>query len=374
MANTNPNTEPEIDVPNPKAPKIFWDDNHIQAEAELLPEDLRDLYRRVKIQCRVEYGGDLLRVTEAFAKVGVKRDKTTWSRVFKRGRITNDAAGNPMASPLVKYENLREDFQAFLTSTRVELLRGRTPFVETDTFHAIRRYVQKKMDPCWVNKFGLVVGPTGLQKTASYKELAARDPNIKHIEANERGSLHQFITLFGYKIGVGTNRSHDEKRFQIMQWFTPDKCIIVDNVQDLRNRDRKPDVREETHPAYSFMRWLQDERGGTIIWSITPDDEATIFKPNSVYMEQFEGRVGGLQNVLRLPNHNPKKDLVLIAATLGLKDAEKHADELHELGKARGRIRAFFEVIQQAKREAELDRAKFTWDYVEDAQTGGRTK
>jgi len=357
-----PNTEAKKENPL----MIYWDDAHIEQESLLFPKAMQELYRRVKITCRTKYNSDMDQITAAFAALGVKRDKTTWTRIFKKGRWLYDTEGNKLPSPLVNLQKLQEDFTAFLTGTRVELQRGTTPFIETSTYHTIRRYVEKKMRPDWVNKFGLVVGPTGVQKSASYRELAMRDPNIKHIESNDNASMTQFITLLAYKYGCGFNRSHNEKKFKIYESFGPGKCLILDNTQDLIQVGN--DVLKQ--PAFNFLRWLQDERGGTIILSITPDDEATVFKKNSVYMEQFEGRVGGLEEALRLPNDVPKRDLVDIAKGLNLVDAEDHAEDLvMKLGRLRGRIRAFFEVLQKARFAATADGEVFTWDYVEDALT-----
>jgi len=56
--------------------------------------------------------------------------------------------------------------------------------------------------------------------------------------------------------------------------------------------------------------------------------------------------------------------LVLIAKTLGMRDAEKHGDLLSELARQRGRIRRFFEILQEAKFAADADGKALTMDYV----------
>lgn len=342
---------------------IFWDDQHIDQEAQLFPPFLRDLYRRVKIQCRDQYASDMTLVTEAFAKVGAARDKTTWCRIFKRGRWNHDGEGNPLPSPIVAAKKLAEEFESFLNQTRVELLRGKVPFVETQIWNIIRRYIDKKMRPEWVNKFGVITGPTGLQKSASFKELAARNTDIKHLECVENSSCNQLISLLAYKYGVSVNRNVTEKRFKVYDNFGPTKCIIFDNTQDLR---KVSGDQEEFQKFLKFARWLQDERGGTIILSITPQDEASIFPKESIFMEQFEGRCGGIDGFLRLPDQNPVDDLVAIAASLGMKDAEKHAELLQQIERLRGRIRTFYEMLQVAKFEADKDKSRLTVDYVQD--------
>jgi len=342
---------------------IYWDDQRIEQEAELFPGDLRELYRRAKVICREQYAADMTLVTEAFAKVGATRDKTTWSRIFKKGRWNHDTEGNPLPSPIVSAKKLEEEFQAFVTQTRVELLRGKTPFAETSIWELIRLYVAKKMRPERVNKFGVITGPTGMQKSASFKELALRDPNVKHLECSENSSCNQLISMLAYKYGVSVGRNVVEKRMRVFENFGPSKCIIFDNTQDLRGHDDA----EELNKFLKFCRWLQDERGGTIIFSITPQEEEQIFPKESVFMEQFEGRAGGRGSFLRLPNENPKADLVTIATSLGMKDAGKHVALLYQIGTLRGRIRTFYEVLQQAKFAADHARSPLTADYVEDA-------
>jgi hypothetical protein len=344
---------------------IYWDDHHIEGEAALFPPALRELYRKVKIRCRDEHGKDMDRVTEAFAKVGAARDKTTWQRIFKRGRWNHKADGEKLPSPLVAAKNLVEEFESFLSQTRVELLRGKTPFSETRVWKLIELYVKKKMRPEWVNRFGVITGPTGLQKSASFRELARRDPNIKHVECLDGGSVSQLVTLIALKYGISINRNNTEKRFKIYECFGPDKCLIVDNTQDFR---QPKDVREQMlQQAMKFFRWLQDERGGTVIFSITPQDEDAIFPKDSIFMEQFEGRCGGREGFLRLPNQNPKEDFVTIAESLGMKSAAKHVDRLREIGTMRGRIRTFFEVLQEAKAAADADKDGLSIDYIEAA-------
>ncbi|MDR3457990.1 MAG: ATP-binding protein [Verrucomicrobiae bacterium] len=343
---------------------IFWDDSHIEGEAEHFPRELRDLYRQTKIFCRDQLGKDMDRVTEAFAKVGAKRDKTTWSRIFKRGRWNHNSSGDPLPSPLVSAQKLKEEFESLITQTRVELRRGKMPFVETAVWNLIRRFVAKKMRPEWVNKFGVITGPTGLQKSASFRELALRDPNIKHVECIDGGSFTQMITLIALKYGISINRNNGEKRFKIYENFGPDKCLIVDNTQDFQN---SPEEIEELQRAMKFFRWLQDERGGTIIWSITPQSEDAIFPKESIFMEQFEGRAGGKEGFLRLANQNPVGDLVLIAEMLGMKNAEKHADRLKQIGTMRGRIRTYFEILQEAKLSADAAKKPLSIEFIDDA-------
>lgn len=357
-----------------QATTIYWDDPHIEAEMQLFPRDLREIYREAKIYVRDVCKRDVDVWVERAKTQGVTIDKTNWVRVFK-GRWKTDADGNELASPYVSATNLLQAFTAVLKQVRVELLQGGMPFVETTTFQTIRRFIEKKMRKDRVNRFGVILGPTGTQKTASYKELAMRLPLLKWMESTDNGSLKEFVIRFAVKCGASRSISYGPARAKIFEAMMPHnglpKGIIVDNMQDMVKSDKKLVAMGksiETQPAYQFLRSLQDETGCAIIWSITPENEDQMFKSESIYLEQFEGRAGGRDGFLRLPNHPPKKDVVMIAETLGLKNAEQHGDLLHTIAKERGRIRRFFEIMQEAKDEATLDGETFTIEYVQQAR------
>lgn len=352
---------------------IYWDDPHIESEMQLFPKEIQPLYRELKIFVRDECKRDMDVLVERARLQGVTIDKTNWVRVFK-GRWKHDADGNELASPYVSATKLLQAMTAILRQVRVELLEGGMPFVETSTFETIRRFIEKKLRKDRVNRFGVILGPTGTQKTASYKELAMRLPLLKWMESTDNGSLKEFVIRFAVKCGASRSISYGPARAKIFEAMMPHngepKGIIVDNMQDMVKSDKKLIAMGksiETQPAYQFLRSLQDETGCAIIWSITPENEDQMFKSESIYLEQFEGRAGGRDGFLRLPNHPPKRDVVAIAAALGLKNAETHGDLLFSIAKQRGRIRRFFEIMQEAKDEAALDQAAFTIDYVQQA-------
>ena len=354
-----------------QATTIYWDDPHIEAEMQLFPRDLQDPYRKLKTFVRDECKRDVDVLVARAKEQGVTIDKTNWVRVLK-GRWKHDADGNEMPNPYVSATNLLQAITAVQKQVRVELLQGGMPHVETTTFKTIERAVTKRMKKDRVNRFLVIVGPTGTQKTASYKELAQRNPHIKWLESTDNGSIKEFIIRLAVKCGASRSISYGPARAKIFESMMPHnglpKCVIVDNMQDMVRSDKKLlalGKNIEQQPAYQFLRSLQDETGCAVVWSITPENEEQMFNPHSVYFEQFEGRAGGRGNFLRLSNYPPKADVVLIAKTLGLKDAEKHADALLDIAKQRGRIRFFFEIMQEAKDEAALDQEQFTMEYVE---------
>ena len=57
----------------------------------------------------------------------------------------------------------------------------------------------------------------------------------------------------------------------------------------------------------------------------------------------------------------------MIAEGLGFKDASKNVELLQRVEKERGRIRRFFEILQDAKDAADSDGKRLDADYIEDA-------
>lgn len=356
-----------------QATTIYWDDPHIEAEMQLFPKELGLLYQWLKIYVRDECKRDVDVLVERARKLGVTIDKTNWVRILK-GRWKHDADGNELASPYVSAPNLVNAITAVRDQVRVELLQGAMPFVETTVFHTIRRGIEKRLRKDRVNRFLVIVGPTGTQKTASYKELARRNPHIKWLESTDNGSLKEFILRFAVKCGASRSISYGPARAKIFEAMMPVngeiKCVVVDNMQDMVRTDKK--LRSmgkpaDVQPAYQFLRSLQDETGCAVIWSITPENEDQMFNAESIYLEQFEGRSGGRDGFLHLPPYPPRKDLIQIAETIGFRDAEKHADLLVTIARARGRIRRFFEILQDAKDAADAAGDRLSAEYVQEA-------
>lgn len=349
---------------------IYFDDSHIAAEAIQLPPAMRDLYHWLKVHLRDECHRDVDVLVAKLKDQGVTIDKTNWVRVLK-GRWKKDSNGREAASPYISVDNFVTAVTALRDGVRVELLKGRMPFVKTTTYNAIRLHVEKRMRRDRVNRFGVIVGMTGTQKTASYKEIAAQNTKIKWIEAPDNGSIKEFVVRLAVKFGASRNASYASARARIFEDTSREHCIIVDNVQDMV-RDPRELARQGkpvyAQPAYQFMRGLQDETDCSFIWSITPESEDQMFVKDSVYHEQFEGRTGGRDGFLRLPDYPPKRDLIQIAEALGFRTAEKHADVLAEIARERGRIRRFFEIMQDAKDIADESNERLAIEHIEEAR------
>ncbi|HEY4415928.1 MAG TPA: hypothetical protein VGO57_09570 [Verrucomicrobiae bacterium] len=352
---------------------ILFDDSTIEAEMLLMPKELQEPYRWLKNYIRDECSRDVGVFLPRAKELGITIDVTNWVRVLK-GRWKRDADGNELVSPYISATNLLNAITAMREQVRVELLQGGIPFFETSIFHTIRRFIEKKMRKDRVNRFGPIVGPTGLQKSASYNELSLRSPLIKHFESSDNGNLTDFIMTWARKCGASKHATSSEARRTIFEGMMPVngqiKCAIIDNMQDMIRKDKRliaVGKSLEIQPAYQFVRRVQDETKCAIIWSLTPESEDQMFDTKSIYLEQFIGRAGGRDGILRLPNNNPKDDLIQIATGLGMKDARSNAELLRNIERKPGRIRYFFDILQDAKDAADDDGEKLTAYYVQAA-------
>jgi len=343
---------------------VRFDEPTIENHAQHMPEELREAYRWLATFTREECYRDLHRLTERFRLVGIYHDTTTWSKIL-RGLWGRDRSGAPLASPVISAEKFLTAVEALRNNVRAESLRGKVPFVETSTARSIMDYVELKCAPDRVNKFGVVVGPTGGQKTATFREFVRRrnHGSTRWLEAPENGALGDLLTslmvTFGYSHGGNSN----QRRAALFEAVKPHHCLIIDNTQDLYRKDSKDQA------AFSFLRRLQEVTGCTVILSITTDFERVLMEGLiRGYFEQFEGRSGGRRKWLRLPEYAPDDDVLQVAQAFGLQEARKHQKELVVISREPGRIRRLFEDLQEGKLLANATKEKLTMDHVREAR------
>jgi DNA transposition AAA+ family ATPase len=337
--------------------KLRLDDVTLAAKAEIQPEAVRDLWLWLCVYTRTECNADPDLLTERMKAAGIMRDKTTWVRILK-GQLLRNQNGTERETPLVAVDKLIEEITALKDGVRVESMRGRVPFVPTPSAKAIFGYVDIKRRPERVNKFGVIIGPTGSQKTATLREYARRNNHgaVVWLEAPENGSMQEFMTGLCRAYGGPYREAIDRRRQRVFESVNERRTIIVDNCQRLYRENRGHD-----QPVFSFLQRLQDQTGCTVILSITPTFERTLVGSMMAgYFEQFEGRAGGRRNFLRLPEFAPDEDLLAIAQAFGLQDARRALPTLQKISREPGRIRRLFEDLQDAKILAESERKPLT--------------
>lgn len=360
------------DEPRDDARTIRWDDVTIGQEALHMPADLREDYAWLKSFVRDVCMRDIDLLMERFKELGIHRDKTTWAKIL-RGRYQRDMRGAILKTPVLAAEKFKEEVEALRNNIRIESMRGLVPFVETTTWDIINDAINARRETSRVNKWLIVVGPTGAQKTACFREYTLRNNHgmTKHVEAPERGTFGEFIRQLARAYGLNAKGNFIDCRQKVFQALgtgtasdRAKRCLIIDNAQELWQGDRDSD-----QPAFTFLRRLQDTTGCTIVLSITP-----LFEKKLVtgmiegWFEQIEGRSGGRDRWIKLPEHAPEEDVLRIAKAFGLQQAAKHAKELVAISRLPGRIRRLFEDLQEGKILASAEKAPFTIEHVREAR------
>ena len=342
-----------------------YDTITLEAVAAGYPEELREPFVWLGTFIREECNRDLDLLVERAQKLGIGTDKTNWSKLI-RGHWNKDADGNPTPSPAVALPRLLRNIETIRKDSRIKSQSGKIPFVVTPTAASIFNYIDLKRSPDRVCKFGVVIGETGSQKTASFRQYCQHNNHgaCVWVESPETPSMRQFLTDLASRYGCGVSASHERKKFTILRAVNDRKCIIVDNVQRLYIERM-----EGNQPIFNFLQKIQEDTGCTVILSFTPTFERRFTAGlNAGFFEQFEGRSGGRRNFLRLPEYAPEEDVLAIAQAFGLREAEKHADELVKIAREPGRIRRLFEDLQNAKILAVRRKTQLAMNHVRQAR------
>lgn len=330
--------------------RIRLDTPSLEARAALYPEELRDPFLWLGRFLDDECARDIDILVKKADLLGVHFDKTTWSRVL-RGRWNRDAQDELLDSPIVALPKLLKAIAAIRKDAERRERGGGVGFVATTTTRLIENYLKKKWTPDRLNRMGVVIGETGNQKTATFRQFQRENNHgmCVWLDAPETPSLYKFKTDLAGCYGGHPAMSLPKKEALITNSVNERKMIILENVQRLWDDKATTD-----QPVFSYLQKLNETKGCAIILSFTPVFERKFSEARAKgFLEQFEGRVGGQRSFLRLPEFPPEEDVLAITKAYGLRDAEEHVEYCHKLTREPGRIRILFETLQDAKIRAE---------------------
>lgn len=345
--------------------QLRLDDLSLEKQGAAYPEEMREPFMWLGWFVRDICVRDLDVLMVRLKELGIQHDKTTLSKIL-RGRWNKDSHDRVLDVPILALNKFLKLVETLRDHHRVQEMSGKVPFVETSTAKLIWNYIDVRRGTERVNRFGVIVGFTGNQKTASYKEYQRRHNHglCTWQEAPENGSMREFLVTLGVKYGGSYSDSYDKARQRVFRTVKRTNTIIVDNAQALYRAKSGVD-----QPVFNLLRRLQDERECTVILSITPEFHNRLTQQMfQGYFEQFEGRAGGRRKFLILPEYPPDDDVLEFAEAFKLRDAKKHLGYLVKIAKEPGRVRSLLEDLQTAKMTAEMDGKALTIEHVKEAR------
>jgi len=328
---------------------VSLETGHVEAIASRYPEEMREpfvwLCAYVVQECNRSTDVLEVRVRE----LGFETTASTFDKIL-RGRWDTDSQGQKV-SPAMAIKNFLTVVGKLRAQARISAMAGRVPFIKTPTATEIYSYIDVRRAEDRINKFGLISGPTGAQKTATFRQYCLENNHgaCVWIESPARPSLAQFIIKLSEAYGASRNQTMPKRELIIREAVNAKRTIIVDNIQRLyRAQDGGNQV------IFGWLQQLQDETRCTVILSATPDFKNTFTAGvDRGYFEQFVGRCGGRRQFLELPQFTPAEDILVIAQAFGLSEAEQHVEYLGGICRESGRVRVLFGDLQRAKQRAE---------------------
>jgi hypothetical protein len=248
---------------------------------------------------------------------------------------------------------------------------GAIPFQETRYWRTFRDYVDLRRRANATCKFGGIEGTTGSQKTWCGKHYAILNNHREtvHLEAPARATRARFIAKLAKCYLVPDSNTIAEKELAIERFLAGtstdpvtgeirSRTIIIDNVQRLF----KPHVPADQQDIFNYLHELQDDTGCCIIMIWVPTFRATIESP-APFWQQFLGRIGGPDEILRAEQKLPKADLLKFARAFRVADDASVLPILQRWATSTWGMRVLMSKLEKARmlatsrRSAEITRA-----------------
>jgi len=232
---------------------VRWDDRSLDTIAHTYPEEMREPFMWLGWFGREECHRELNALVERATEVGIDHDKTTWSKIL-RGKWNKDRDNNPLPSPVISMAKFLSAVKKLRDDHRVREMAGKVPYIITPTSTDIFNFVDVRRAPERVNRFGVIVGPTGSQKTATLKEYCRLHNHgmCAWLEAPENGAMSEFVVWLAVKYGGAHVMSYSRARSLVFSTVKHRHTIIVDNAQAMYREDqgnRQPAMRPENLSA-----------------------------------------------------------------------------------------------------------------------------
>lgn len=380
-ATTHQNPDLEVEIANAEAPETSLVHAETSRSAGRMKRSLADYERGIAhypepIRTRVRWMqgylldqsvGTPLSLRSVALKAGWDKSEEYYYNLI--GGYYFKSASTQWKEGGKAWSEFLEIYEAIRRYAEQAARQGRLAFVETPTYRCIADFITARRALNAVCKVGGITGPTGGQKTAALKHYAMLNNHgtVIRIEAPAcpRVGVLQRKIADRYKIPASRLIYNATREAAIREQVNETRCIIIDNAQRLYIPGKGSD-----QPCFNWLLELQEDTDCALILSFTTDFTDTISAGRAKgYFEQFVGRMGGLRDILTLPDHAPASDLRAIARAFGLQDGKGAMDFLHRWSREDGRIRIVFSRLQRAKEFAGLEgRERITLADLQEAQ------
>lgn len=330
-------------------PRAFLQKSVAESEQDVAhyPEPARTETVYAQSFCREYCNSDIQRLTELLASLS-----QTYAR--SRSYFFNMLNGYYFTSPANSTAGIVNTWSEIVAVLREHEKKesAKLRMVETGTYRCFKNFILERMAPDSLCKFGGITGPTGSQKSkcAMYFHRNHNHKRTVYFEAPARRSLVSFQRKLAQQYQANVGNSAPAREANIRENINSGRCIIVDNSQDLYVPHAGAN-----QPIFNYLRELQDDTGCTIILIFTEEfyHGDLVSGEAKGYFEQFIGRMGGIDNILRLPGYAPMSDIRAIAAHYGV-TSERGIKYVKDWSRSPGRIRIAFMKLARAMAIAKL--------------------
>ncbi|MDR2676200.1 MAG: ATP-binding protein [Opitutaceae bacterium] len=255
----------------------------------------------------------------------------------------------------------RRYVSAFRAHARAREESGAIPFVETRNWALVRDYIETRRRADAVCRFGGIEGETGAGKTAALKHYTVINNHCEtvYLEAPARATRTRFIQKLSACYMVAMSAGIVQRELEIERFLSGTgtdgraRAVVVDNVQRLFRPNTPPDQQ----PIFNYLHELQDDTGCCVILTWVPSFRRVI-TARDPFWAQFLGRIGGEDEILRLDQRPPRRDLAAIAREFAVADDARAWDHLKKWSGTQWGLRVLFHKLNTARLLATRRREK----------------
>lgn len=310
--------------------------------------DVLDLYKYMVDKCQ----GNRKVLAAKLLALGVKKSDNYFFKLFSGGWVEK---GVFTASS----DAIKAMAQAVRDAEIGRLATGSIPHTETDIVKLMRNAIDAVRQKDNICKWLFVVGSTASQKSysARYYEASRPTRDTFYMESPATANLMPLASRMSKFLGCADSIATYRKVQWVEDNAKPHHCFIIDNAQRMYEPRRGM-----TQPTFSFLQAVQDITKCTMVLIFV--DEATIKGDsltrvingeNKGFFDQFIGRCGGEEQILRLPEYSSDHDLLAFSESAGFRNpADRRAilPFLKYLDRQRGSMRIPLRALQFASRYA----------------------